>query len=95
MRDITLDLTTFEEKISLHSYLKEALGFPFYYGTNLDALHDELTSETQPMHITVCYPEQPKGKMVEYLPRLLRVFRDAACENYHLSIDYHEVHECC
>ena len=44
MRDIILDLSPFEEKISLHRYLKEALDFPFYYGANLDALHDELAS---------------------------------------------------
>ena len=29
MRDVTLNLTPFEEKISLHRYLKEALDFPF------------------------------------------------------------------
>ena len=43
MRNVTLDLAPFEEKISLHRYLKEALDFPFYYGANLDALHDELS----------------------------------------------------
>ena len=91
MRDIVLDLTPFEEKISLHGYLKETLSFPFYYGANLDALHDELTSETDNLHITVCYPAQPRGKMVDYLPRLLRVFEDAARENYHLEICYREV----
>ncbi len=91
MKDIVLDLTPFEEKISLHSYLKEALDFPFYYGANLDALHDELSSEMEPMRITVCYPAQPRGKMAEYLPRLLRVFRDSACENYHLEITYREI----
>lgn len=91
MRDVTLDLTPFEEKISLHSYLKESLSFPFYYGANLDALHDELTSSTEPLHITVQYPAAPKGAMVAYLPKLLRVFEDAALENYHLSIEYAEV----
>jgi len=91
MRDITLDLTPFEEKISLHSYLKEALDFPFYYGANLDALHDELTSETAPLHIHVRYPAVPKGRMVDYLPRLLRVFRDAQRENYHLEFSYEEI----
>ena len=30
MREITLNLTPFTEKISLHSYLKEALDLPFY-----------------------------------------------------------------
>ena len=91
MRDIILDLTPFEEKISLHRYLKEALEFPFYYGANLDALHDELASETHQTRITVRYPAQPRGKMVDYQPRLLRVFRDAAVENYHLEIIYEEI----
>ena len=91
MRDITLDLTPFEEKLSLHSYLKEALDFPFYYGANLDALHDELTSETSATRIHVRYPAHPKGRMVDYLPRLLRVFRDAQCENYHLEFSYEEI----
>ena len=90
MRDVTLDLTPFEEKISLHRYFKEALAFPFYYGANLDALHDELTSATEPLHITVVYPSKPRGKMTEYLPRLLRVFEDAARENYHLEITCRE-----
>ena len=46
MREVRLDLTHFEEKVSLHRYFKETLEFPFYYGANLDALHDELTSGT-------------------------------------------------
>lgn len=57
MRNVTLDLAPFEEKISLHRYLKEALDFPFYYGANLDALHDELASEREPLHIDVHYPK--------------------------------------
>ena len=71
---------------SLHRYLKETLGFPFYYGANLDALYDELTSETSDLSVTVLLPEEPKGKMVEYLPRLCIVFEDAARENYHLKV---------
>ena len=88
MQDIRLDLTPFEEKISLHSYLKETLGFPFYYGANLDALHDELSSETNDLRVTVCLPQAPKGKMAEYLPRMVRVFEDAARENYHLQVSF-------
>ncbi len=90
MRNVTLDLAPFEEKISLHRYLKEVLDFPFYYGANLDALHDELASEREPLHIDVHYPKTPRGKMVDYLPKLLRVFEDAARENYHLEITYQE-----
>ena len=55
MREIQLDITTFEEKIPLHRYLKEKMGFPFYYGGNLDALYDELGGNidfTQPLSET-------------------------------------------
>ena len=91
MDQYVLDLTSFEEKLSLHAYLKETLDFPFYYGANLDALHDELTSCTDNRVLLVRYPANPKGKMVEYLPRLLRVFADSASENYHLKITYEKV----
>lgn len=88
MREVTLDVTPFEEKISLHRYFKETLGFPFYYGANLDALYDELTSDMEGLKIELVYPKQPKGAMAEYLPRLLHVFEDAVRENYHLEIRY-------
>ena len=86
MQDITLDITPFEEKISLHSYLKEQLGFPFYYGANLDALYDQLSSITEPMRITLVYSTTPRGAMRDYTPRLLRVFGDASRENYNLAL---------
>ena len=86
MQEIQLDITSFEEKIPLHRYLKERLGFPFYYGGNLDALFDELSSITEPTHITLSYSTMPRGKMVEYTPKLLHVFDDAARENYNLKL---------
>ncbi|MBE5777790.1 MAG: barstar [Clostridiales bacterium] len=90
MNEIRLDLTQFEDKISLHSYIKETLSFPFYYGANLDALHDELTSNTSELSLTVVTPAQPKGAMEGYLPRVKRVFQDAATENYHLTVRFEE-----
>jgi ribonuclease inhibitor len=86
VREIELDISTFEEKISLHRYLKEHMGFPFYYGGNLDALYDELSSLTEPTHVTLLYSTSPKGKMAEYTPRTLRVFGDAASGNYNLKL---------
>lgn len=88
MRDIILDITPFEEKKTLHSYLKTQLDFPFYYGANLDALFDELTATTDLTAVTLQYPAQPKGKMVEYIPRLIAVFEDAARENYNLTVRF-------
>jgi ribonuclease inhibitor len=86
MREIELDVSAFEEKIPLHRYLKERMEFPFYYGGNLDALYDELSSVTEPTRITLIYSTTPRGKMTEYTPRLLRVFGDAASGNYNLTL---------
>ena len=90
MREITLDITSFEEKAALHGYLKEHLELSDYYGANLDALYDELTAATDPIDILLKYPASPRGKMVDYLPRLMIVFEDAARENYHLTVRFEE-----
>ena len=90
MTEILLDITKFDEKISLHSYLKEMLGFPFYYGANLDALYDELTTITKPMQITLLYTDRPIAGHERYIPRLVDVFKAAALDNYHLKLTLQE-----
>ena len=65
MQEVRLDISRFEEKISLHRYLKEQMGFPFYYGANLDALFDELSSITEPVHIQLQYSTKPREKMTD------------------------------
>ena len=90
MENILLDITPYNEKISLHSYLKEQLTFPFYYGANLDALYDELSSIEQPTQITLVYNDHPIIGHERYIPRLVEVFRAAAQDNYHLKITIKE-----
>ncbi len=89
MLEIQLDISEFEEKVSVHRYLKEQLGFPFYYGANLDALYDQLSSITEPVHITLDYSTTPLGDMLRYTPRVLKVFGDAAGVNYNLTLTVH------
>jgi len=86
MAEILLDITPFEEKISLHSYLKEMLGFPFYYGANLDALYDELASIAKPTQITLVFTDRPITGHKRYIPRMVEVFRAAAQDNYHIRL---------
>lgn len=86
MAGILLDITPFEEKISLHSYLKEKLNLPFYYGANLDALYDELTSMDEPVEITLQYHIHEIAGHENYIPRLAEVFRIAALDNYNIRL---------
>ncbi len=90
MADIILDVTQFEEKISLHSYLKEKLKFPFYYGANLDALYDELSSIEKPTPILLIYTDRPIAGHERYIPRMVEVFKAAAQDNYHIKLTLDE-----
>ena len=69
MREVTIDITPFEEKIPLHRYL---------------------ASQTRPTRITVLYAAHPRGRMVDYQPKLLRLFHDVSRENYNLEFVYEE-----
>ena len=41
---VQLDGSLMTDKTALHDQIQEKLGFPEYYGRNLDALYDMLTS---------------------------------------------------
>ena len=63
---------------AIHTQLAEALRFPAWYGSNLDALHDCLTELSQDVTFTVLWPE--------FLPGLKRVLIDSAEDNPHLTL---------
>jgi len=58
------------------------MDLPEYYGRNLDALHDVLTEIAQPTELIVEADEpQLSDEMKGFVPRLVRVLKDAAQEN--------------
>ncbi len=71
MARITIDLAEAKDKEGLHFLLKEKLGFPDYYGNNLDALWDllnEITEETE-----LCFASF--GVLEESMPQYADKFR--------------------
>ncbi len=74
-------LTGIQDQVTLHTLLKEAFGFPDYYGGNLDALYDMLTSLSEPRHLIIYGEDDPEPGMKTYIPKFLRVLEDAAEEN--------------
>lgn len=86
MNKILVDGRRMENPSEAHDYLKESLNFSDYYGENLDALWDELTSLSRPTTVVLLY----RGKMLEnlgvYGKRLLDTLRDASKENPNLIL---------
>lgn len=82
---IILDTLRLTEPEAAHSYLKEVLGFPEYYGHNLDALYECLTDICEE---TVLCLQVKDGRMPDspYFSRILGVMYDAAEENSKLQI---------
>lgn len=84
MRTILLDLKAAETIEEMQNILKETLGFPDYYGGNLDACYDMLTEITEDHYIEVSSPD--KKELKRYFEKLCRVFVDAQEENPHLAV---------
>lgn len=69
-----------------HEHLAEQLGFPEYYGKNLDALHDLLTERGEDTEIIVEGSEVLAEAMNGYGKRIINVLLAAARYNEHLKV---------
>ena len=69
----------------VHNYIAEKLGFPDYYGKNLDALYDCLTDIDIPTAVGFFIPVPDDDDLsidfMIYLDRIKKVFLDAERDN--------------
>ncbi|HPF44319.1 MAG TPA: barstar family protein [Syntrophomonadaceae bacterium] len=72
---------------STHRYLRKKLNFPDYYGGNLDALWDMLTTLSDPVSIKLVETEAMQSYLGEYADSILHVFMEAAEENEQLIFE--------
>lgn len=71
---------------TLHAFLKRKLGFPDYYGKNLNALADCLSEAGEPLAITVCVNEGDlEPGMQAYLLRFVQVCAREALANPNIT----------
>ncbi len=66
---------------STHAYLKRKLQFPDYYGNNLDALWDLLTSISNPIEIILLNIDDMYENLGEYGEEIVKTFEEAMDEN--------------
>ncbi len=81
-----LDLTGVKDRQQLHAALSEALDMPDWYGENLDALYDILTSIRA--RIDIYGWEDTKKALNGYFQSFERVCADAMEENPELLIRF-------
>ena len=82
---VTLDCEKLSSRRPAHAYLQDALGFPEYYGKNLDALFDCLTG--LPDCTIVLRGRDELARSGGYGARILAVLEDAARANPRLTLE--------
>lgn len=91
MNQITIDLTGIETREQLHRTLSEQLDLPIWYGKNLDALYDCLTSVFVDQHLTLIAPEALEDALGSYGQCFFHVLEAVQQENTHFSFSLQPV----
>ena len=82
--NVTIDCTAIDNREALHRLFAEALSFPSWYGNNLDALHDQLTSLTGTIRLENW--EIAEERLGKYGLSSKKVILHAALENENLIV---------
>lgn len=87
MKIILLNGKRMTNKKRTHLYIKRKLGFPDYYGNNLDALWDLLTTMSEPISIIIFNERYITEFLGEYGYSLISVFQEAAKANERIDFN--------
>lgn len=83
-----LDGKYMKSKELVHLYIKYQLNAKEYYGNNLDALWDVLSTYSQRTEITLLNKDKLIGNMGDYGESIIKVFEDVAEENPNIIFIY-------
>ncbi len=86
MKTIIVDGRRCKTRDQTHTYLAKKAVFPPYYGKNLDALYDVLTTFSTPVQIIIRYPASVTTNLGEYGENFLQVFKEAAQCNRNIAL---------
>ena len=86
MINIRLNGAKMADKATAHAYLKRKLALPDYYGENLDALWDCLSTKRSRKKITIYKPETIMDNLGAYGEALIQLFREVAKDNEFIKV---------
>lgn len=87
MNDVILDGIKMTSVDTAHEYLAAKLGLPDYYGRNLDALWDILSTVSEPIHIVLVNEDELICNLGGYGELLLKALYEAAEFNKKICIN--------
>lgn len=89
MNYLILDGLKMFTKEDAHRHLKEGFQFPDYYGANLDALYDLLSTRSEPVEVRVENYDAMISSLGKYGIDLIKTIKEASHENWkvHLVIE--------
>jgi ribonuclease inhibitor len=76
------------DKAAAHNYLKRKLALPDYYGENLDALWDCLTTDFSGKKIIIHKPQTIVDNLGSYGEAIIELFRRAEEENEFIKVSF-------
>ena len=85
MMKIRLDGRRMSTREIAHQYIKWKLNLPDYYGKNLDALWDLLSTYSDSMEICFFNKESLIDQLGDYGEAIVEVFQDAELENKNIK----------
>lgn len=85
MIKITLDGRYLKTKKAIHLYMKNALDSKEYYGNNLDALYDVLSTYGEPVEIILINEDIFIENLGDYGKSLIKLFKDIEEENTNIK----------
>ena len=86
MNKIVLDGEKMTSKKKAHSYLKHKLDAKEYYGENLDALWDVLSTYDRNISIEFINIDKLMENLEDYGKSILTIFEDAQWENKNINV---------
>lgn len=88
--EIIIDGAAVSDRASFYDILRAQLGSDVLIGSNLDALHDVLTSITCPTDITILDRPALEESLGEYWNAVYSMLMDCLDENCELSLSFEE-----
>ena len=91
IREIIIDGSKIASREDFYESLRAQLGKDLLIGSNLDALHDALTSLTTPSDITIMERDLLEQSLGDYWGKIYEVLMDSLDENFDLSVSFEEI----